>query len=132
VANNQAAGNIVAAPMAPKKADVNAHWRIGRGGELERSTGAGAWERVLASEKVNFRAVARVGKDVWAGGNDGALFHSSDGGEHWNKVALSAGEQSEYGTVVSIHFDNAQQGSVTCESGATWTTADGGQSWSRQ
>jgi hypothetical protein len=132
VANNQAVGSVAAGPLARQKGAANPHWRIGRDGELERSTGAGTWTQKLASEEVTFRAVATVGSNVWAGGNGGALFHSIDGGEHWNKVVLTANGQAEHGAIISIHFDTGQQGSVTSESGGTWTTTDGGQSWSKQ
>jgi hypothetical protein len=133
VANDQAAGGSVAAmSMARQKAAGNSHWRIGKDGQLERSTGTGTWTQKLTSEEVTFRAVASVGNDVWAGGNGGALFHSSDSGEHFNKVMLSANGQTERGAIVSIHFDTVQQGRVTSDAGATWTTADGGQSWSKQ
>ncbi len=132
VANNQAVGAVAAMPMARHQAAANSHWRIGSEGQLERSTGAGTWTQKLASGEVTFRAVATVGSDVWAGGNGGALFHSSDGGEHFNKVVLSANGQTERGAIVSIHFDTAQQGRVISDTGATWTTTDGGQSWSKQ
>jgi hypothetical protein len=133
VANDQAAaGNIVARPMARQKAVGDSHWRIGKEGQLERSIGAGTWTQKLASEEVTFRAVATVGGNVWAGGNSGALFHSSDGGDHFNQVVLAANGQTERGAIVSIHFDTVQQGSVTTDASATWTTYDGGQSWSKQ
>lgn len=133
VANNQAeTGAVAAMPMARHQAAANSHWRIGSDGQLERSTGAGTWTQKLTSEEVTFRAVATVGSDVWAGGNGGTLFHSSDGGEHFNKVVLTANGQTERGSIVSIHFDTAQQGRVTSDTGATWTTADGGQGWSKQ
>ena len=111
---------------------MHAHWRITADGHLERALAGSAWTRVLAEQSVSFRVVAVTGNDVWAGGGDGALFHSADGGEHWNKVVLSAGGQLEHGAVVSIHFDTALQGSVSADSGATWSTADGGQTWSKQ
>jgi photosystem II stability/assembly factor-like uncharacterized protein len=82
---------------------------------------------VLSAEPVVFRVVSTIGSSVWAGGNGGELWHSSDGGQHWNKVALG-----ETGAITTIHFDTAQQGSLTADSGSTWTTSDGGQTWSKQ
>ena len=132
MANDQAAAGIVSAMPPARHQAANSHWRIGKDGQLERSTGSGTWTQKLASEEVTFRAVATVGSDVWAGGNGGALFHSSDGGDRFNKVGLSANGQAESGSIVSIHFDTAQQGTVTTDSGATWTTTDGGHTWSKQ
>jgi len=131
VANDQAAAGVTTMQLTRHQA-ANPHWRIGRDGQLERSTGTGTWAQKLDSEGITFHAVTTVGSEVWAGGNGGALFHSSDGGDHFNKVVLSANGLNESGAIVSIHFDTAQQGSVTSDSGATWATTDGGQSWSRQ
>lgn len=126
----QPAGALSISPVAQQI--LHAHWRITADGHLERALAGSAWTRVLAEQPVSFRVVAVTGNDVWAGGGDGALFHSADGGEHWNKVVLSAAGQFEHGAVVSIHFDTALQGSVSADSGATWRTADGGQTWSKQ
>jgi len=104
------------------------HWRISSDGHVERTVGPSTWERVMPAEPVTFRVVATVGQNVWAGGSDGALFHSADGGREWNRVGL-AGEQ---GTIKTIHFNNAQQGSVTTEAGAVWKTMDGGLTWAKQ
>ncbi len=68
---------------------VRPQWRIGPQGHLERSMAPNQWTRVLNDQPVTFRAVATVGNDIWAGGDDGALFHSPDGGEHWNKVPVA-------------------------------------------
>ncbi len=106
-----------------------AHWRISADGHLERALPGNPWTRVLADQPVAFRVVAVVGSNVWAGGNSGALFHSTDQGESWNRVALSLNGQPERSAVVSIHFDNAVQGSLSAASGATWVTSDGGQTW---
>ena len=107
-------------------------WRITANGHLERALPGTAWTRVLVDQPVAFRAVDTIGANVWAGGNGGALFHSIDQGESWNKVALSVNGHAERSAVVSIHFDNAVQGSVRTESGTTWTTSDGGLSWNKQ
>jgi hypothetical protein len=106
-----------------------AHWRITADGHLERALPGSAWTRVLADQPIAFRVVATIGSNVWAGGNGGALFHSTDQGETWNRVALNMNRQAERSAIVSIHFDNAVQGSVTTDSGATWVTSDGGQTW---
>jgi len=105
------------------------HWRISAEGHLERALPGSAWTRVLGDQPVAFRAVATIASSVWVGGNDGALFHSVDQGTTWRRVALSTNGHSERGAITSIRFDNAMQGSVTTDSGATWVTSDGGQTW---
>ncbi|MGC2112831.1 MAG: zf-HC2 domain-containing protein [Candidatus Korobacteraceae bacterium] len=110
---------------------IRSQWRITAEGHLERLQVGDNWTQVLADQPIEFRAVAVVGNDVWAGGNKGALFHSVDGGEHWTQVLLSADGHPETGAVVSIHFDTVSQGSVGSETGSTWITSDRGQSWNK-
>ena len=125
-------GQPGAANKLARAALPSTRWRITANGHLERALPGTAWTRVLVDQPVAFRAVDTIGANVWAGGNGGALFHSIDQGERWNKVALSVNGHAERSPVVSIHFDNAVQGSVRTESGTTWTTSDGGLSWNKQ
>ena len=111
---------------------VRPQWRIGPEGHLERSTVPDQWTRVLDDQPVTFRVVSVVANDVWAGGNNGALFHSPDRGAHWSKVALAANSMVEAGAIVAIRFDDPQHGIVTSDSGARWATADGGITWATQ
>jgi len=111
---------------------VRPQWRIGPDGHLERSMVADQWTRVLDDQPTAFRAVAAMGSDVWAGGNGGALFHSSDGGEHWSKVPLAAESNVETGDIVSIRFDDPQHGIVASDRGTRWATTDGGVTWTTQ
>lgn len=122
------AGALTTLGMERSPAPAKTRWRISRDGHVEHTVGPSTWERVMAAEPVTFRVVTTVGNNVWAGGSDGALFHSSDGGKHWDRVALAA----ELGAITSINFSTAQQGSLTSDSGATWNTSDGGQTWSKQ
>ena len=121
-------GSLTTLEMERNPAPAKTRWRISKDGHVEHTVGPSTWERVMAAEPVTFRVVATVGSSVWAGGSDGALFHSTDGGKHWDRTVL-AGEQ---GAITSIHFNTAQQGSLTSDSGSTWTTIDGGQTWSKQ
>jgi hypothetical protein len=111
---------------------VRPQWRISPNGHLERSMAADQWTRVLDDQPVIFHAVAVMGSDVWAGGNGGALFHSSDRGEHWSKVSLAANSNVETGAIVSIRFDDSQHGTVASDSGTRWATTDGGVTWTTQ
>lgn len=128
------------APVLFGKSDMGMHsvsavrsqWRISPSGHLERSMAANHWTRVLDDQPVIFHAVAVIGGDVWAGGNGGALFHSSDGGEHWSKISLAANSNVETGAIVSIRFDDSQHGVVASDSGTRWATTDGGVTWTTQ
>ena len=129
----RAPASFGAAPMGMHAVSAaRPRWRIGSGGQLERSVAADQWTRVLEDQPITFRAVAVVGNDVWAGGNGGALFHSSDRGEHWSKVSLAANSNVEAAAIVSMHFSDSQRGVVTTDSGRSWATTDGGVTWTTQ
>jgi photosystem II stability/assembly factor-like uncharacterized protein len=106
-------------------------WRISQEGALQRWTPDGQWTRVLADQLVSFTAVSVVRNDIWAGGTEGALFQSTDGGEHWSRVELLADGQPSRQTIRSIRFENPPAGQLTMDSGETWSTSDGGKTWSR-
>jgi hypothetical protein len=107
------------------------NWRISPQGQLEHLTSDG-WTRMLADQPSAFRVVSVTGSNVWAGGNDGMLFHSADNGLHWDKVALANSGATETGTLLSIRFSDLQHGEVVSDSGASYATSDGGKTWTKQ
>jgi hypothetical protein len=104
-------------------------WRITGDGHLERGSSTGEWTRVLADQTGYIQTVAQVGSDVWAGADDGVLFHSSDAGDNWSKVRVSP---DEHRPIVSIRFRTGSEGTVTTDLNTTWKTSDGGKTWSKQ
>jgi hypothetical protein len=79
-----------------------------------------------------FRAVAATGTDVWAGGSAGALYHSTDAGDHWTRVVPASSDAILTGDVVSLEFIDMQHGKVSTSTAEVWTTSDDGQTWQRQ
>jgi Photosynthesis system II assembly factor YCF48 len=101
-------------------------------GSVQRSfDGGNTWEVVAVSDSVNFRAVAAEGLNVWAGGSDGALFHSSDRGLHWAQVQVAEGNVELRGTIVSIDTHKPSQITVKTDLGEEWISVDGGLHWRR-
>jgi hypothetical protein len=109
-------------------------WTLSSDGtRLLRSLDAGqTWQPVPVDGKVVLRAVASVGSDVWAGGAAGALYHSSNAGTDWKKVAPTADGKVLQADIVRLEFTDARHGKLTTASNEVWTTADAGQSWQRQ
>jgi Photosynthesis system II assembly factor YCF48/Putative zinc-finger len=107
-------------------------WRVTSDGHLEHSTPSGTWTPVLADQAAKFHAVSVVGDNVWAGGSGGVLFHSTDGGQAWNKNQLSEAGNVETAAIVSIRFSDEQRGVVTTDAGARWNTSDGGATWTKE
>jgi hypothetical protein len=86
----------------------------------------------LAAVPVIFRAVAALGTEVWAGGSNGALYHSADAGGHWTQVVPSSAGAILSGDIVVLDFSDAQHGKVTTSTSEVWITTDGGQTWQKQ
>jgi Putative zinc-finger len=106
-------------------------WRITPQGHLEHLTSEG-WTKAFPEQRRVFRVVAVIAGQVWAGGDGGALFHSSDGGQHWNKASLATGEGAETAAIVSIRFEDPQHGVIATDSGSSYGTTDGGVTWTKQ
>ena len=79
-----------------------------------------------------FRAVAAFGAEVWAGGNGGVVFHTSDGGNHWIRVTPSVAGAGLTGDIVGIQFADPQHGKILTSNAELWTTSDSGQTWQKQ
>jgi hypothetical protein len=108
-----------------------AHWAISSDGStLLRSIGeGGSWTVVSVAKNVVLRAVAALGLEVWAGGKNGVLYHSTDLGMHWTQLQPSAGGIALTVDIVSIESADPQHAKLTTSEGGIWTTSDGGKTW---
>jgi hypothetical protein len=79
-----------------------------------------------------FRAVAASGLEVWAGGSGSALYHSSDGGNRWTRVAPASATAALTGDIIGIQFSDTQHGQVSTSTAELWSTSDAGETWRRQ
>jgi hypothetical protein len=103
---------------------ARAHWRISKAGGLERSYSDNDWTPVPVGTTTVFRVVSIVGNVVWAGGTNGALYVSRDGGTNWVPIKIDTTAD-----IVSIHFDDDLNGRIQTSDGKTWKTSDSGNSW---
>ena len=112
---------------------ITADWSISASGKVQRSRdGRKSWEELDVDRNVVFRVVFAVGPDVWLGGNKGALYHSTDGGQHWTRVNITMGSTTVADDVIHIEFKDAQHGTVGTAAGDSWATLDVGQHWQKQ
>jgi hypothetical protein len=102
-------------------------------GVVQRSTDAGeTWQIVPLSERISFRAVATAELDVWAGGSEGTLFHSSDGGSNWTETKVAGENAQMSGDIVRINARTPSQVIITTTTGEKWSSADRGKHWKRE
>jgi photosystem II stability/assembly factor-like uncharacterized protein len=101
-------------------------WKV-EGGKLMKSAGQSQWEDAypVASSIVEFSIVNARASDVWAGGSHAFIIHSRDAGVTWETVRL--GENAS-GTIVSI-IAGTLSVQVKTSDNQTWSSADGGKSW---
>jgi hypothetical protein len=105
-------------------------WTLSSDGALQRSLDSGkTWKTIPVANQVAFRALAANDSDIWVGGEAGALYHSSDAGQHWTQVKLVADGKPLTTDVISVEFIDTQHGKVSTSSHETWTTSDGGVTW---
>jgi hypothetical protein len=108
-------------------------WTLSADGTLQRSLDTGAtWQTIVVSSKTVFRALAANDLDIWVGGSAGALFHSSDAGEHWTQVRPVANGAFLEDDIVGVEFTDSLHGKLTSSAEETWITADAGQTWNKQ
>jgi len=104
-------------------------WKVSDAGKLQKSTTCGdAWTEISFDSPVFIRVIQSAADNIWVGGNSGALYHSPDGGSHWNRVIVPALTDD----IVAIAFGTPNHGRLATANGATWATNDGGNSWKRQ
>jgi hypothetical protein len=111
--------------------DVIAQWSLAQG-RLQRSLDAGAtWQIALQLQHPLLSFGAR-GSDVWAGGQSGTLFHSTDGGTTWTMVqpATKAGPLNS--DIVTIEIRSAVEVVLVTSNNESWTTIDAGKTWDKR
>jgi hypothetical protein len=108
-------------------------WTLSSDGTLERSRDSGrSWQTIQVADNTIFRALAANGLEIWVGGAAGALFHSSDAGQHWTQVRPVANGEALGDDIIGVEFADTLHGKVTTSVQGIWITADAGQSWQKQ
>ena len=125
---------FASAPMAralstvPSVAVARPHWHINALGQPERSFENGEWQPVFLNEKSKMRVISVFNEEVWIGGENSRLYHSTDSGVSWTQIALPGKDGREH-SIAHIHFQTAQSGTVESDDGTVWITSDGGSTW---
>jgi hypothetical protein len=108
-------------------------WTVSSDGQVQRSTEAGkTTELVQVAHGVRFITVAALGNEVWAGGTNGALYHSVDGGATWNRVSINVDGIIITESLAVIQLAAPQRVIVTTASGSQWASDDDGVHWQKK
>jgi len=111
--------------------DVIAQWNLSQG-RLQRSLNAGAtWQIALQLQHPLLSFGAR-GSDVWAGGQAGTLFHSTDSGTTWTMVQPSTKSESLNSDIVAIEVRSPAEIVLSTSNNESWTTGDAGKTWDKK
>lgn len=102
-------------------------WRIVQGKLLKSSDMSNWLEGYPVNEGIDFTVVRSVGPDVWAGGSNAAVVHSTDSGANWQRIVLGA---AATGAITAIEVGgNGRNIQITSSSGQSWASQDGGRTW---
>ena len=87
------------------------------------------WQSIPVAGRMVVRALSALGPEVWIAGPAGALYHSSDSGQHWQKVEPAAGGKILVADIIALEFIDSQHGKLITANHEVWITADAGHSW---
>jgi len=101
------------------------HWRV-QDGKLVNSADQSQWhEAYPQGDGIQFKVVQSQGHDVWAGGTNGTLVHSWDGGVDWQKLNLGDAASGDI-EKISLSGGDVQ---VKTSNGQHLISRDGGKTW---
>ena len=108
-------------------------WSLSPQGAVLRSIDNGkTWQSIAVNESSVFRAISSLGADVWVGGNGGSLYHSPDSGQHWTQIVPSVNGEKLQSDLTHVQCADSQHVLLGTSNTQTWSTSDGGQTWSRK
>lgn len=124
--------NVGGGPLVSDRRDldISAETQSARDTKAARAKVKSAGKKDASSPV--FRAVAANGSDVWAGGLNASLYHSTDSGNHWTQIVPASAGSILTGDVVGIEFPDPQHGKLSTSAAETWVTTDSGQTWQKQ
>ncbi len=123
------AGSESKASSKPESNFTAPRWTLSADGQVQRTFDGSAWQTVAIAPGVIFTAIAGMGREVWAGGSGGALFHSLDGGTTWMRVIPVQDMRVLKDDIVAVSFTDRQHGTIHTAGAEFWHTSDAGEHW---
>jgi photosystem II stability/assembly factor-like uncharacterized protein len=117
---------------------------VGERGHVLRSDDGKGWSQLTVPTRSALTAIATADGQLWVGGHDGVILHSTDGGQTWaaqrrDPFQLAPGENAadhdprQGAPILDLYFRDASHGFavgahslmlVTSDGGATWTSKE--------
>lgn len=137
---NDVAGNLCAGVAFPA-GDMTLGWFTGDNLYRYDSDGTPDWSRKLSygsDDRPNSAIEMTSVNDIWVGTNSGAIYHSSNAGNNWDKIAPMANRYHNGvtltlspGSIGDLSFTDASNGWALGLNQNVYDTRDGGATWAQ-
>lgn len=116
------------------------YFAVGERGHVLRSEDGKSWTQLQVPTRSALTCITAVDGQLWAGGHDGVIIHSADGGDSWqaqrrDPYVLDAGARPgdhhplQGAPVLDIYFSDANNGIAVGAYSLMLLTHDGGATW---
>jgi photosystem II stability/assembly factor-like uncharacterized protein len=116
---------------------------VGERGHVLRSDDGKVWTQLTVPTRSALTSVATADGQLWVGGHDGVILHSTDGGQSWkaqrrDPFRLAQGENAadhdprQGAPILDIWFRDASHGIAVGAHSLMLVTADGGSTWTEK
>jgi len=113
---------------------------VGERGHVLRSDDGRSWTQLVVPTRSALTSIATADGQLWVGGHDGVILHSTDGGQTWkaqrrDPFRLAQGESAadhdprQGAPVLDIWFRDASHGIAVGAHSLMLVTSDGGGTW---
>jgi len=116
---------------------------VGERGHVLHSDDGRAWTQLTVPTRSALTSIATADGQLWVGGHDGVILHSTDGGQSWkaqrrDPFRLAQGESAadhdprQGAPILDIWFRDASHGIAVGAHSLMLVTEDGGASWTEK
>jgi photosystem II stability/assembly factor-like uncharacterized protein len=114
------------------------YFAVGERGHALRSEDGAKWTQLQTPTRSTLTTIAAAGGHLWAGGHDGVILHSADGGKTWDaqrrdpfdaSVDPNQRDPRQGAPILDILFRDASNGIAVGAYSLMLVTADGGATW---
>lgn len=116
---------------------------VGERGHVLRSDDGKSWTQLTVPTRSALTSIATADGQLWVGGHDGVILHSTDGGQSWkaqrrDPFRLAEGENAadhdprQGAPILDLWFRDANHGIAVGAHSLMLVTSDGGSTWTEK